>query len=557
MASSTNSMETIDGVKIGKNVLESLTRSAYDDCRCILREYVQNAADQIDIARKDHLSSGDSYGIFINIDSAAKRIVIEDNATGVSQKEVLPVLRNVACSQKDRVTQKGFRGIGRLGGLGYCTTLTFETTFKGEPVKSILKWNAAEMNRIIDDANDTSSASEVVEKVTSLSSSKEDETLHYFKIVMENVNDDRLLDIDSIRSYLSMVSPVEIASKFEPHRSKIKQFMEENDITLDTYNVYVNGEQIYKQYTRSLYKDDGNVKDEVKDVVCHVKKDCQGRPMYWMWYSLCKLEGIIDNYNVARGIRLRCKNIQLGSETNCRRFLPGKQEERFNDYFFGEIHILSECLIPDMDRNYLRVDPARTEFEYLVYQDYSELKKLCNVASDCRSYYKKIEKAREENTKFEEQKQKQSFPSEEAVNNGQANVDKLNSEAKNAQTKLDKLLNQLNENDSPISTIIVNAYGQQNQQDPIEDETVDNTDKNTDTLIAAEPSQSEMPASVHTPDPIAETKTFVRTGKPIYKKFDQSTLKVINVVYKVIGELLPMEAMRDAIISRIEEEITK
>ena len=96
MADSHEYIASLDDVKIGKNVLESLTRSAYDDCRCILREYVQNAADQIDIAREQNLSEGNSYGVYINISPETRRIEIEDNATGVEASEVLPVLRNVA-----------------------------------------------------------------------------------------------------------------------------------------------------------------------------------------------------------------------------------------------------------------------------------------------------------------------------------------------------------------------------------------------------------------------------------------------------------------------------
>ena len=40
--------------RIGKFVIDSLTRSMYEDSRCIYREYIQNAADQIDLAREIH-----------------------------------------------------------------------------------------------------------------------------------------------------------------------------------------------------------------------------------------------------------------------------------------------------------------------------------------------------------------------------------------------------------------------------------------------------------------------------------------------------------------------
>jgi HSP90 family molecular chaperone len=40
---------------IGKDVIESLTIGMYDDSRFIYREYIQNAADQIDKARQQGL----------------------------------------------------------------------------------------------------------------------------------------------------------------------------------------------------------------------------------------------------------------------------------------------------------------------------------------------------------------------------------------------------------------------------------------------------------------------------------------------------------------------
>ena len=44
------SMENQFKPHIGKTVIETLTMGMYDDPRFIFREYIQNAADQIDIA---------------------------------------------------------------------------------------------------------------------------------------------------------------------------------------------------------------------------------------------------------------------------------------------------------------------------------------------------------------------------------------------------------------------------------------------------------------------------------------------------------------------------
>lgn len=543
MADSHEYIASLEDVKIGKNVLESLTRSAYDDCRCILREYVQNAADQIDIAREQKLSDLDNYSIYIWIDPDKKRIEIEDDATGVEAAEILPVLRNVACSQKTRAKRKGFRGIGRLGGLGYCTTLTFITSYKGENTRSILKWNAAEMSRLIDDEDDESSASEVVASVTNLFTEIEKPEAHYFKVIMENVSDPRLLDISDIRDYLSMVAPVEIANTFMPFRNHIKVFMKDNGLSLDTYNLYINGDQIYKQYTRSIYDESGNVIDQIQKVVPFIRYDKQGAPFYWGWYGVSKLEGMLKFKNVARGIRLRCKNIQLGDEGNCRRFLPGKQDQRFSDYFFGEIHTLSDKLIPDMDRNYLRVDEARTEFEQSAIAFFAELKNLCYEASGYKSDYKKIIAAQEKEKAFEEKKKNKSFASKEEHDKALEEYEKSKVDAVKAQKSLQKRKQALQSDKSPLEGIIDVSYDPQPKVQPI-------------SSPEHQPDE-EIPKVVDEPKQGKESDSYLRTSKPIYNKFKKQTLDVINIVYKVIGDVLPMENMKEALISKIEAEITK
>ena len=119
-----NQVKTI----IGKDVIESLTIGMYDDSRFIYREYIQNAADQIDKARHQKLIIDGEIHIDINIEK--KTISIEDDATGIEQDKVVEILKNIAQSNKTRGVDKGFRGIGRLGGLGYCDKLIFETSFR-------------------------------------------------------------------------------------------------------------------------------------------------------------------------------------------------------------------------------------------------------------------------------------------------------------------------------------------------------------------------------------------------------------------------------------------
>ena len=139
---------------IGKDVIESLTIGMYEDSRFIFREYIQNSADQIDEAVREGLLEKQQGEIHIIIDAEERKITIEDNATGIELLKVQPILQNIAQSTKQRGVDKGFRGIGRLGGLAYCESLVFETSFFNEPVKSFLRWDAALLKDIINNRKD-------------------------------------------------------------------------------------------------------------------------------------------------------------------------------------------------------------------------------------------------------------------------------------------------------------------------------------------------------------------------------------------------------------------
>jgi molecular chaperone HtpG len=234
--------------KIGKDIIESITLSMYDDPRFIYREYIQNSADQIDIAFESGLvDSKDDCKIEIQINKMEKKISITDNGTGIPSEKVMPILKNVAQGVKDRTKRKGFRGIGRLGGLGYCDKLVFETSYAGESIKSTLTWNAKEFKQIINDRSKMEDAAVVIDTITSLETEDEDKDKRYFKVILENVSNDTLLDSDNIHDYLSMVAPVPYKKGFH-YQKEIYEKANEYNYIIDEYNLYVNNNQVFTIY---------------------------------------------------------------------------------------------------------------------------------------------------------------------------------------------------------------------------------------------------------------------------------------------------------------------
>ena len=462
--------------QIGKDVIESLTLGMYEDCRFIYREYVQNAADAVDKAVKLKILDKGSEEIHIKIDVENRHISIFDNATGIPHENVVSILRNIAHSTKKRGEDKGFRGIGRLGGLGYCSKLKFETSYFGEDKKSIMTWDAELLKYIINDRDNNEEAVEVLRRVTNTSFETEDVNAHYFRVIMEDVTSDDLLDVESVTDYLSMVAPVDISSQFI-YRSKINNFKRENGLSVDTYNIYINGDQIYKPYTSVIYEDNHGGKkkvDDILDVDFLLSRDDNGDIIYWGWYTISCLKGQMKPKNIARGIRLRKENIQIGDEEICKKFFSKTEDQRFSFYYFGEIHALSKGLIPNSRRDYFGESKECVDFERRIKKDFLKLKELCYDAQKFRSSTTTIQKAQELKEKIEE-KERSGYTSQKERDDLQRQFEEQQKKVEQAEKQLGNVTKKIETSDSPLKSVIEKLKPEPKQNGTAEKQANDGT----------------------------------------------------------------------------------
>ncbi|MEQ6120092.1 ATP-binding protein [Reichenbachiella sp. MALMAid0571] len=377
--------------KIGKDVIESLTLGMYEDSRFIFREYIQNSADQIDKALEDGIFSDLGDGkIEIDIDATARTISIFDNATGIESNKVQEILKNIAQSTKDRTKNKGFRGIGRLGGLAYCDKLIFETSFKGEETKSILTWDSQKLKAIINNRATKEEATAVIDDVTEFQTEKESGDSHYFRVTLKGVSNNALLDREDVYQYLTMVAPVPYSKGFI-FKKKICDKAEELNFNIDEYAISVNNDQVFKAYTTSIYEGDhGNKKkiDEIHDIEFFEIRTSKNKLLAWGWHSISNFTKVIPSVNTARSLRLRKGNIQIGLDEALTKLF---KEARGTKYFFGEIHTISSELIPNARRDYFLENSDLVEFERLVKSKFDELHKLYYFSSKIRNEVKKID----------------------------------------------------------------------------------------------------------------------------------------------------------------------
>ncbi len=358
---------------IGKNVIETLTTGMYDDPRFIFREYIQNAVDQIDEAvERNILPSREAGKVEIYLSKDDNQILVKDNATGIKEENVVSFLVNVAASVKNPDRRKGFRGIGRLGGLAYCEKLIFETTYKGENVKSILTLDAVLLKKILRDKNYTQSAASAISFITSLEKEKAKADEHYFRVKLNGITDSNLFNIEYVQEYLSMVAPVPFNMPLNEGLNeeftlvkKIKDYFKDNSVPLDEYNVFLEDEPIYKAYKNKVFDKNGEIaKYKEKDIVFfdvnfHKIENLQGKLVAILWYGVSnKLNFQLHSKNIERGIRLRKANIGVGSEITLSRLFS---EERQNLNYIGELHAISPELIPNARRDYFNDSPA-TQF---------------------------------------------------------------------------------------------------------------------------------------------------------------------------------------------------
>lgn len=422
---------------IGKYVIENLTVGMYDDPLCIYREYIQNSADAIDQAIAAGVVEKQEASVFIQIDPINKAVTITDNGVGVSESQVVAVLQNVAESDKAIGRERGFRGIGRLGGLAYCGTLIFETSSLGEATRSVMVWDAKELKRTVGDRTQKEAAADVINRVVRFSSESEDINAHYFRVKMTGVSNNTLLDKVAVKDYLSMVAPLPFDSHFS-FRKRIQDELQKEGLPVDDYAVFLNYEQLYKDYTNYFYVESGGKRvkiGEIQDINFFKQTTKQGEILYWGWHSLSDTQNNqLKPVNQARGLRLRKSNIQIGNE---RRLSNLFKDPRFNFYVVGEVHTWHKNLIPNGRRDDFEDTSVFSELK-------EKLKPVCNsiqAVSYKTSELKNAQKAIDELQTLKQvvaEKQQSGFTNKEEVRKTEELIERKQQKAQQAERVINK-----------------------------------------------------------------------------------------------------------------------
>jgi hypothetical protein len=184
-------------IYVGKDVLELLSSSMYVDPLSMYREYIQNSADAFDL--ESEKEPGKNRGsVRIKIDRQERSILITDDGLGLNEKDFYRRLTSIGGSAKRGTNARGFRGVGRLAGLGYCQELIFRSRPAGKNVVYELRWDSRNVRTLLR-SNDTrldltGVIAESIERRTLPAGSS---PAHFFEVELRHVvrhRDDRLLN---------------------------------------------------------------------------------------------------------------------------------------------------------------------------------------------------------------------------------------------------------------------------------------------------------------------------------------------------------------------------
>lgn len=391
-----------DNIVIGKDILELLSGAMYVEPLTIFREYVQNSTDAIDEAEKDGLySNNEQPRVEIVVELGERKLRIRDHGIGVDNASFARRLTALGASKKRGTPARGFRGVGRLSGLGYCQELIFRSRSAKDPKVMELSWDGRRFKEILLNPQYKGDLNDVVREVTTLTThSGADYPKHFFEVELRGVaryKNDVLLNEQEIEQYLAQVAPVPFHPDFsfgEQLEKRLNQFGLGR-----TYDVFVRStvatdselKQVFRPF-RDHFPVFGGSKDRFTRVDFIELTGTDGNLAAVGWALDHGYYGAIPRSSGIKGLRLRSGNIQVGSDEILAEEFP---EPRFNSWMVGEIHVISPKLIPNGRR-----DAFESNAQYL------------NLQSHVAAYAKIIAKTCRDRSKTRNQERRFNFEAE-------------------------------------------------------------------------------------------------------------------------------------------------
>lgn len=351
-------------VVIGKDVIELLAGAMYADPLTVYREYVQNAADAVDQARELGLPFEHGPQVLISLDHVERIVRIRDFGVGLGSIEFVRRLAAIGASKKRGANLRGFRGVGRLSGLGYCQELIFRSRTDASSKVKELRWDSRVLRERLRDPKFDGSLADLVKEVATVATAQDSTSYpdRFFEVEMRKVvriKNDLLMNEDEIRRYLSEVAPVPFSPDFT-FGARIRKWLSERGTGEPVHVELADGKgPVYHRAINEVVVSKVGV-TTFHDVELREIKNSAGEVLAVGWLLDHGYIGAIPRSSRMTGIRLRVHDVQVGSEL----ILAGLfTEARFAAWAVGEFHVVHPRIVPNGRRDDFEHSAAYSELQ--------------------------------------------------------------------------------------------------------------------------------------------------------------------------------------------------
>ncbi|CAE6879024.1 hypothetical protein R75471_01674 [Paraburkholderia domus] len=338
-----------EDVLVGKDILDLLAGSMYVDPLNVYREYVQNSADSIDEARAEGIEFRPR--VDIAFDHADRTVRIRDNGISIPTKDFVKRLVTVGASQKRGKRLRGFRGVGRLSGLGFCQELYFRGRAEGDKKVTEIRWDGKALKQLIRQPDFHGGLQDIVSEVVTVRRLPIDGyPERFFEVELRKVlrlKNDLLLNEEAVRHYLAQVAPVPSHEHF-PFASELSDSLSKFGIS-PPVDIFMPGDEtpIRRLLGRSV-SDKPDFSDDLSDMELLELRGVDGEVAAVGWIANHSYSGALAKQSGLGGLRLRSGNIQVGDADLAADLFP---ESRFCSWTVGEIHVISPKILPNGRRD--------------------------------------------------------------------------------------------------------------------------------------------------------------------------------------------------------------
>ena len=382
---------------LGVHLLETITRGMYSEPFHSIREYIQNAYDSIRNARRDGIILPKDGRILLKIDEGVRSLSIRDNGTGLSPEAAVVYLLDIGNSDKarsdaDSARNAGFRGIGRMAGISYCSTLRFETSC-GEGKKCIVEFDAAGINRLTQRGQEPSTIVDAINRNSRTREESVEDDSCYLEVVLEGLDSDSpFLNQNLLSQYLALNAPVPYDPSVWSHGDKIRSFadsagslssLEHVQILIcdSDGNIQVDVRRPYKDTFRTANAK-GNRRRTVRVTDVQALPRVGGRDNgWWGWIAVHDRQGALADVSFA-GLRIRMHNIAIGNDDIVRNLFTTQSVAR---WCFGEIHVTDLSLMPNAQRDDFEPSKSWNRLKARLREEARALEKAIRKESDERN----------------------------------------------------------------------------------------------------------------------------------------------------------------------------